>query len=205
LTAAKLDLKKTREELFTAPLNQFVLIDAPRVRCLMVDGHGDPNRTPAYTSAVESLFATAYRLKFACKAEGMDFVVPPLEGLWSAADPESFAARRKAEWNWTMLIMVPDFVDATMFAAAAAKARARMGELSESLRLEDLDEGRCLQALHVGSYDDEAPLLASLHNEVMPAAGFDFAGPHHEIYLSDPRKVAPAKLKTILRQPIRKR
>ena len=200
----KLDLKKARKELFTARPGEFVPIVVPRVLYLMADGHGDPNSTPEYARAVQALYATAYAVKFACKAQGRDFVIAPLEGLWSAADPSSFVARRKHEWDWTMLIMVPDFVDADHFEAARRKAQAKLGALPESLRLEPLDEGPCLQALHVGSYDEEGPLLARLHGEIMPAGGYAFAGPHHEIYLSDPRKAAPSKLMTILRQPVRK-
>lgn len=200
----KLDLKNSRKALFTAPRGRFVPVDVPRVSYLMVDGHGDPNIAPAYRLAVESLYATAYTTKFACKAAGRDFVVAPLEGLWSAPDPESFTARRKHEWDWTMMIMVPDFVDEAAFLAARHKAREKRGALAESLRLESLEEGLCLQALHVGSYDDEGPLLATLHREIMPAGGYDFAGRHHEVYLGDPRKVAPEKLRTVIRQPVRK-
>ena len=200
----KLDLKKVRKELFTAPLDRFVPVDVPRASYLMVDGHGDPNTAPAYKHAVESLYATAYTIKFACKADGQDFVVMPLEGLWSARDPESFTARRKGEWDWTMMIMVPDYVDKTRSQSAKSMAQTKLGALSESLRLESLEEGLSLQALHVGSYDDEGPLLARLHGEVMPDGGYDFAGRHHEIYLGDPRKVPPEKLKTILRQPVRR-
>ena len=200
----KLDLKKARKALFTAPLNRFIAVDAPPVSYLMVDGHGDPNTASAYKLAVESLYAAAYTIKFACKAKGEDFVVAPLEGLWSAPDPESFTARRKDEWNWTMMIMVPDHVGDEMFRAARIRAREKLGALPESLRLECLEEGLCLQALHVGSYDDEGPLLATLHGEIMPSGGYDFAGPHHEIYLSDPRKTPSGKLKTIIRQPVRR-
>ncbi|MEH2586862.1 GyrI-like domain-containing protein [Bradyrhizobium sp. AZCC 1721] len=200
----KLDLKKVRKPLFTAPLNRFVTIDVPPVSYLMIDGHGDPNTAQAYRLAVESLYATAFTIKFSCKANGKDFVVMPLEGLWSAPDPESFSARRKDEWEWTMMIMVPDYVDDETFLAARIKAREKLGALPDSLRLESLEEGLCLQALHVGSYDDEGPLLARLHGEVMPSGGYDFAGRHHEVYLSDPRKTAPEKLKTVIRQPVRR-
>jgi hypothetical protein len=199
----KLDLKKARKALFTAPLNRFVPIDVPPVSYLMVDGHGDPNTAPAYKLAVESLYATAYTIKFSCKAEGKDFVVAPLEGLWSARDPESFTARRKDEWDWTMMIMVPDYVDDETLLAAKIRTREKIGTLPQSLRLESLEEGLCLQALHVGGYDDEGPLLAALHGEIMPSGGYDFAGRHHEIYLSDPRKTPPEKLKTVIRQPVR--
>ena len=102
-----------------------------------------------------------------------------------------------------MMIMVPDFVERPLYEAALARSRDKLGEPPVSLRLEPLDEGRCLQTLHIGSYDDEGPTLARLHNEIMPAQGVTFAGPHHEIYLGDPRKTPPEKLKTILRQPVR--
>ncbi|MFG3596330.1 GyrI-like domain-containing protein [Bradyrhizobium sp. RDI18] len=199
----KLDLKKVRKPLFAAPLNRFVTIDVPPVSYLMVDGRGDPNTAQAYRLAVESLYATAFTIKFSCKANGNDFVVMPLEGLWSAPDPESFSARRKDEWEWTMMIMVPDYVNDETFLAARIKAREKLGALPDSLRLESLEEGLCLQALHVGSYDDEGPLLARLHGEIMPSGGYDFTGRHHEVYLSDPRKTAPEKLKTVIRQPVR--
>jgi hypothetical protein len=200
----KLDLKKTRKPLFTAPLGRFVTIQAPPVSYLMVDGHGDPNTAPAYRLAVESLYATAFTIKFASKANGKDFVVAPLEGLWSAPDPESFIARRKDEWDWTMMIMVPDYVNEGIFLAARTRAREKLGALPESLRLESLEEGLCLQALHVGGYDDEGPLLAHLHGEIMRSGGYGFAGRHHEVYLSDPRKTTPEKLKTVIRQPVRR-
>lgn len=200
----KLDLKKARKALFTAPVDRFVPIEVPPALYLMVDGHGDPNSAPAYKLAVESLYATAYAIKFTCKASGRDFVVAPLEGLWSARDPESFTARRKDEWDWTMMIMMPDHVDDEMFAAAANRTRSKLGVLPDSLRLESLEEGFSLQALHIGSYDDEGPLLARLHGEVMVSGGYGFAGRHHEIYLGDPRKVAPEKLRTLIRQPVRK-
>ena len=198
----KLDLKKARKGLFTAPLKRFVPVDVPPVRYLMADGHGDPNRAPEYKHAVESLYASAYTLKFMAKAAGRDFVVAPLEGLWSAPDPESFTARRKHEWDWTMMIMVPDEVTEEDFTVARAKAAQKLGQVSPSLRLEILDEGLSLQALHVGSYDDEGPLLKVLHDEIMPQGGYRFAGRHHEIYLGDPRKTPAARLRTIIRQPV---
>ena len=200
----KLDLKRVRKELFTAPRGEFAALMVPRVLYLMADGHGDPNASPDYARAVEALYSAAYALKFACKAQGRDFVVAPLEGLWSAADPSSFVERRKHDWDWTMLIMVPDFIDDAAFAGAREKAASKLGQLPPSLRLEALEEGLCLQALHIGSYDEEGPLLARLHEAIIPAGGYAFAGPHHEIYLGDPRKTAPSKLKTILRQPVRK-
>lgn len=201
---SKLDLKKSRKALFRAPLGVFEEIEVPPASYLMADGHGDPNTSPNYALAIQGLYAIAYQLKFACKADGRDFVVAPLEGLWSAEDPESFVAGRKDEWDWTMMIMMPDYISAEMVEEAKARSRAKLGHRPESLRLDILSEGLCLQTLHVGSYEAEGPLLAKLHREVMPGRGFLFAGRHHEVYLNDPRRTSPEKLRTIVRQPVRR-
>lgn len=200
----KLDLKQARRELFTAPRGTFVEIDVPPCNFVMIDGHGDPNTAPEYQRALQTLYSGVYALKAELKAVARDFVVAPLEGVWSSADHESFTARRKSEWDWTMMIMVPDYAEPGHFEAARERVRRKLGEAALELRFETLHEGLCLQALHVGSYDDEAELLARLHNEIMPAGGYDFAGRHHEIYLSDPRKTEASKLRTILRQPVRR-
>ncbi len=179
-------------------------IDVPEMAFVMVDGAGNPNTAPAYQGAIEWLYSTSYALKFAAKAAlGTDYVVPPLEGLWWADNPADFTARRKDNWRWTMMIMAPDFLTEAMFAAAIAKAGRKLGAAPDTLRLERYAEGRSLQVLHVGSYDDEGPVLAQLHDVEMPARGLTFNGHHHEIYLSDARRTAPDKLRTILRQPVR--
>lgn len=198
-----LDLKKLHKSLFTAPVGEFVLVDVPELSFLKVDGRGDPNSAPEYSQALQWLYSVAYGIKFAAKAFAQDFVVPPLEGLWHSDDPSSFTDRRKSEWNWTMMIMMPDFVDRALFDAATAKATKRLGDAPPSLRFETYREGPALQALHIGPYDAEGPLLARLHDQIMPALGYTFAGHHHEIYLGDPRKSAPEKLRTILRQPVK--
>jgi len=201
----KIDFKKTLSALYTAPTDRFVTVEVPTLTFVKVDGAGDPNTAPAYGQAIEWLYAVSYGLKFAAKGRGKDYVVPPLEGLWWADDPADFVARRKDRWRWTMMIMAPDFIDRPMFDAAVAKAGRKLGRPPATLRLEPLAEGRSLQIQHVGSYDDEGPTLARLHGEVMPAEGLTFAGPHHEIYLGDPRRTAPARLRTILRQPVKPR
>ncbi|KAF0100873.1 MAG: hypothetical protein FD144_2979 [Rhodospirillaceae bacterium] len=201
----KIDFKKSLANLYTAPAGRFVEIDVPALGFVKIDGKGNPNTSSAYRQAIEWLYPVSYALKFAAKDIGRDYVVPPLEGLWWADDPTDFAARRKDRWRWTMMIMAPDFIAPPLFEAAVAKTRRKLGDAPSSLRLEPLAEGRSLQTLHVGSYDEEGPALAHLHNEIMPAQGLTFAGPHHEIYLSDPRKTALAKLKTILRQPVKPR
>lgn len=202
---SKIDFKKTLTALYTAPADRFVAIDVPALTFVMIDGEGDPNTALAYKQAIEWLYPVSYALKFAAKGIGKDYVVPPLEGLWWADDPADFVARRKDRWRWTMMIMAPDFIERSFFETAIEKTKKKFGDAPSSLRLEPLTEGRVLQTLHIGSYDDEGPTLARLHDEVMPAQGLTFAGPHHEIYLSDPRKTAPGKLKTILRQPVKPR
>lgn len=200
----KIDFRKAMPTLFKVRAGEFADVVAPPMQFIKVDGHGDPNHDAAYRRAVEWLYPMAYGIKFAAKARlGKDYVVPPLEGLWWADDPRDFVERRKSRWHWTMMIITPDFVDASIFEDVLAKVRAKSGEAPDSSRLEALNEGRCLQTLHVGSYDDEGPILARLHAEIMPSLGLTFSGPHHEIYLSDARRTAPDKLKTILRQPVR--
>ncbi|WP_298331238.1 GyrI-like domain-containing protein [Haloactinopolyspora sp.] len=200
----KIDFKKELDA-YRAKRDEIRIVDVPELQYLMVDGHGDPNTSPAFTEAVETLYPVAYALKFASKRTlGRDYVVMPLEGLWWADDMEAFTvARDKSRWDWTLMIMVPDWIDQDMFAAAVEQvaAKQRPARLDE-LRLETLSEGRCVQALHVGPYDDEAGLLHRMHHEFIPEHRLRMVGKHHEIYLSDARKVAPEKLRTILRQPV---
>ena len=201
---SKVDFKKTLDT-YQANRGRFRIVDVPDMRYLMIDGQGDPNTSPAFTAAVEALYPVAYKLKFASKTGlGRDYVVPPLEGLWWAEDMASFtAARDKSLWSWTLLLMVPDWIDRTMFTAAVEQVtvKSRPARLAD-VRLEVLSEGRCVQTLHVGSFDDEADVLARMHHEFIPAEGLQMAGDHHEIYLSDFRRVAPERQRTILRQPV---
>lgn len=199
----KIDFKKRDRALYQPPAGRFVTVDVPPLPYLMIDGRGDPNTAPAYLQAVQWLYAVSYALKFALKSEGQDYVVPPLEALWTARDPSSFVARRKDEWRWTVMIRTPDGISPEQLEAAIAKAGTKLGEPPGSLRHDILEEGLCLQTLHIGAYDDEGPILAKLHDELMPSLGYAFAGPHHEIYLSDPRRTEDARLKTVLRQPVR--
>ncbi|KAA5838380.1 GyrI-like domain-containing protein [Saccharopolyspora hirsuta] len=200
----KTDFKKTLDS-YRAQRGRFRVLDVPGMQYLMVDGHGDPNTSPVFAEALEALYPVAYKLKFASKQDlGRDYVVPPLEGLWWAEDMNAFtAARDKSRWDWTMMLMVPEWIDRTMFATAVERAGAKNPPTRlADVRLEPLSEGRCVQTLHIGSFDDEADLLAQLHDEFIPANGFRMVGKHHEIYLSDFRKVAPEKQRTILRQPV---
>lgn len=202
---AKVDLKKTLDA-YQAQRGRFRVVDVPDQQYLMVDGHGDPNTTPAYAQALAALYPVAYALKFASRRDlGRDHVVMPLEGLWWADDMETFTtARDKSRWDWTMMIMVPDWVGPEMVEAAVEQAGAKDRPVRlADVRFETLSEGLCVQTLHVGSFDDEAPVLARMHEEVVPAHGLRMVGKHHEIYLGDPRRTAPERLRTILRQPVR--
>lgn len=202
--ADKIDFKKTMAG-YRAPKGRFQIMDVPEVRYLMLDGHGDPNSSPTFAEAIEALYPVAYKLKFASKDSlGRDYVVPPLEGLWWADDLDAFTtARDKSTWDWTLMLMVPDWIDPELFTACRDQAfenRQRLRVLD--VRLESLAEGRVVQTLHVGSFDDESEVLGELHGEFLPAHRIRAIGKHHEIYLSDFRKVAPERQRTILRQPI---
>lgn len=200
----KVDLKRTIPS-YRAPRGAFEVVEVPPLRYLMVDGHGDPNTTAQYADAVAALFGTAYRLKFLSKTElGRDYVVMPLEGLWWSDDMATFTTSRdKSRWSWTMMILVPEWIE-EVHVERARRAAAEKGDSAAlgSLRLGDLAEGTCVQTLHVGSYDDEAPVLADMHERFIPAHGLRMTGRHHEIYLTDPRRSAPERLRTILRQPV---
>ena len=200
----KVDLKRTLDA-YKAPRGSFRVLEVPPMQYLMIDGAGDPNTSPEFTQAVRSLYPVAYKLKFASKRElGRDYVVPPLEGLWWAQDMAAFTtARDKSRWSWTLLLMVPDWLDASAVEAAVGQAGAkdRPARLDD-VRFETLTEGLCVQTLHVGSSDDETAVLERLHHDFVPAEGLRLTGTHHEIYLSDVRRTAPEKQRTILRQPV---
>jgi len=200
---AKFDIKRERKDLY-APPRRFELVDVPELPFLMIDGEGDPNTTQSYQDAITGLYAVSYALKAASRRRlGRDYVFAPLEGLWWADDPAAFAARAKHEWRWTMMITQPEWITPAMVDEAIALTTAKQRlPAPERVRFDRYDEGLSVQILHVGSYDDEAPVLARLHHEFMPANGLTFNGPHHEIYLSDPRRTAPEKLRTVLRQPV---
>ncbi len=200
----KITFTKTVDS-YAAKVGELRFVDVPDMQYLCVDGHGDPNTSALFGEATAALYPLAYALKFASKRElGRDYVVPPLEGLWWADDMAAFTTQRdKNRWHWTLMIMTPDWIDQGMLAAAIETvtrkgAPARLGEV----RLETLSEGRCVQTLHVGSFDDEAEVLALMHDEFIPSHGLRMTGRHHEIYLSDARRVPPEKRRTILRQPV---
>lgn len=195
---AKLDLKKELKPLYMASPKAPALIEAPRLDFLMIDGHGLPDRSPEFHTAVARLYSTAYTLKFQSKkAGGPDWAVMPLEGLWWRDQPD-------ADWRWTLMIAQPPVVNAVQFhKAVAALAKKKPSEAGIAVRLDSLKEGLCVQYLHIGPYQDEEASIAKM-SEFADASGYLLTGKHHEIYLSDPQRTPPERLKTILRHPVKR-
>ncbi len=198
----KVDLKNVLPS-YRAVRSRFDIVTIPPLRYLMIDGQGDPNTSAAYRAALETLYPVAYALKFLSRNElDRDYTVMPLEGRWWADDPTHFTSRRdKSRWSWTLLNLVPEWLSDDHVAQARQRAAAK-GVAAERVRVAVLDEGLCVQTLHVGPYDDEAPVLAAMHDRFIPDHGLRMTGVHHEVYLNDPRRTAPQKLRTILRQPV---
>lgn len=204
----KIDLKKQLKELYNtgAKARTPHLVEVPPMSYVMIDGKGDPNTSEEYQSAIGALYPIAYGVKFAAKALGKDFTVMPLEGLWWSDPPEAFATTPKAEWLWTAMIIQPDFVTQTMIddAVGTAVNNSKIDpRVAKKVRYECLDESMSGQILHIGPYADEAPTIQQMHVFV-EESGYRLKGKHHEVYMSDPRRVAPEKLKTIIRHPVEK-
>jgi hypothetical protein len=202
---SKIDLKKEWKELYRPSAKQASLVDVPDLNYLMIDGRGDPNTAQAYKEAVETLFAVSYSLKFMLKRGevGQDYVVMPLQGLWWVENMADFSVERKGDWLWTMMILQPPPVTEGMVADALAQsAKKKNPPALNEVRFESLHEGSAAQIMHIGPYADEAPTIENLHRFIFDNGG-QLRGKHHEIYLSDPRRAAPEKMKTIIRQPIR--
>jgi hypothetical protein len=215
----KIDFKKELKELYRPSKKDFQVVEVPPMQYLMIDGRGDPGTAQEYRDAIEALYALAYKLKFMSKKTlERDYVVPPLEGLWGSPEMifsltgiteetewlEKFKASDRDSWQWTMMIMQPDWISVEMFDEAREQVRQGKNPAAlEKIRMESYQEGLCVQILHIGPYAEEGPILAKLHTEYLPENGFSETGNHHEIYLSDPRKTAPEKLKTVLRQPVK--
>jgi hypothetical protein len=200
---AKIDLKKDLKQFYTAKAETISMLEIPPLHFLKAEGQGDPNTSPAFQQAAETLFRVSYNLKFMLKKEqGLDWTVMPLEGLWSAADMAAFAEDRRDEWKWTLMILQPDFVtrEAVTRAAELAQSKKNAPPLAATTFGRHAD-GQSMQILHLGPYAAEAATITRLHRFIREK-GYHFAGPHHEIYLNDPRRTAPERIKTILRQPI---
>ncbi|MCE5286466.1 MAG: GyrI-like domain-containing protein [Pelosinus sp.] len=208
----KLDYKKAYKELYQ-PKTEPNSIDVPEINFMQIDGRGNPNEPDGeYQRAVETLYALSYAIKMAPKngwtpAGYFDYVVPPLEGLWWLDGGEAFDYSDKSKFCWTAMIRQPEFVTGEVFSQALSLVKKKKPGLDlANVRLAALAEGLCVQCMHIGSFDEEPATLAKM-KQYMEENGLvcdlSAARRHHEIYLSDPRKTAIAKMKTVLRYPVR--
>lgn len=206
------DFKKECKELYQ-PKMQPAIIAVPAMKFIAVRGAGDPNTVDGeYQRAVSTLYAVAYTIKMSKKGEHQmpgyfDFTVPPLEGFWWQDGLNGVDYSRKQDFRWISAIRMPDFVTQTEFEWAKAEAERKKQLDLSAVGLVTIDEGECVQAMHVGPYDDEPATVARMH-AFLQDSGYmtDFSDErhHHEIYLSDPRRVDPAKMKTVIRHPVKR-
>lgn len=201
---ANYDVKRARRTLYSARTGRVDVVEVPPLWFLAADGHGDPNSSEDYRVVLEALYTTSYAVRAVTKSElGRVHTVGPLEGLWYADDLGAFTARDKDAWSWTMMIWQPEWVTPEMIATAVERVTTTKPHVAvDRVRFTEFAEGLSVQTLHIGSYDDEGPTIARLHDEFIPSKGLAASGHHHEIYLSDARRTAPCRLRTILRQPV---
>jgi hypothetical protein len=199
----KLDLRKELKRFYNPPVREMELVELPSMNFIMIDGRGDPNTSEAYRESIEALYNLSYTLKFAIKREeGIDYPVMALEGLWSTPEGKPFTMTDRESWLWTSMILQPPCVTERWFRRAVEIVKAKKELPSLKLaRLEEFAEGLSAQTLHTGPYSAEAPTILRLHSFI-EANGYVPRGRHHEIYLGDPRRAAPDKLRTIIRQPV---
>jgi hypothetical protein len=205
--SSKVDLKRDQKHLYASSAKEVALVEVPAMNFLMADGTGDPNASPDFQAAVEALYGLSYALKFMIKkGQGIDYAVLPLEGLWWAEDMEAFAPETmdKNRWQWTLMIRQPEYVNPALFGQALeqVKKKKTLPYLAR-VRWGTWHEGLSAQILHIGPFSEETATIQKIH-AFIKEQGYDFNGKHHEIYLSDPRRTAPGKLKTVIRQPLKK-
>lgn len=199
----KIDYKKELKHLYKPSQHKIELIDVPKMNFLMIDGSGDPNTSAVYREAIEALYALSYSLKFMIKKgeQEIDYGVMPLEGLWWVDDMSQFDTNKKEDWKWTAMIMQPDLVTMKLVALAIESVRKKKNPIALSkIYFESFTEGKAAQTLHIGPFSEEGPTIKRVHDFIIDN-GYKLAGKHHEIYLSDIRRAAPEKWKTIIRQP----
>ena len=198
----KIDLKSELKFLYKPSAREVVEVDVPAFKFLMIDGNGNPNTSREYKQAVEALYSVSYAIKFVLKRKkGLDYVVMPLEGLWWADDLASFNRDEKDSWKWTMMIMQPPEASKELVQASITSVRDKKDLPGlEKVRFAQFKEGRSAQIMHIGPFSEEGPTIRRVHDYI--ASRSALRGKHHEIYLSDIRKAAPERWKTIIRQPM---
>ena len=201
---AKIDFKKELKHLYNPSAKKVEIVDVPMMNFLVINGSGDPNTSKEYKDAVETLFAVSYALKFMVKKEKIvDYGVLPLEGLWWTDDMTQFSTENKDIWKWTSMIMQPEYITEDPVSKALEQVEKKKNPPAiPKIRFESFHEGLSAQTMHIGPYSAEAPTIERLHNFIKEN-GYELKGKHHEIYLSDPRRSVPEKMKTVIRQPMR--
>jgi hypothetical protein len=201
----KIDLKKKYRQFYHPSSTAPEIVDIPEFQYLMIDGIGMDFGNETSQDAIQALFGVAFKIKFLSKEErGIDYGVMPLEGLWWADDMNDFINGNRVKWRWTYMIMQPEFVTSDLLRAAIEEVKkSKTNTALERLRLEGYPEGISAQIMHIGSFAKEHPNIMKVHQFIEDNQGTfeDRRRKHHEIYLSDFRKTAPGKMKTILRQP----
>ena len=202
-----MDLRKQYKHLYQPSAKKFSIVDVPPLSFLMIDGAGNPNTSQDYRDALEALYGLSYTLKFGVKLgkygkKKVDYPVMALEGLWWADDMRAFSSARKDEWKWTAMIMQPDIITPELVELARADLIEKKNPAAASkIRWEVYHEGLSAQIMYFGPYADEGPTIQRLHDFIHDS-GHQLRGKHHEIYVGDPRRTAPEKLKTVIRQPM---
>ncbi len=202
----KTDFKKELKYLYAPSTKEIEIVNVPQMNFLMIDGMGNPDTSQKFKEAIETLYAVSYTIKFMVKKEkSINYVVMPLEGLWWADDMASFSPEDmdRDRWKWTLMLMQPECVTKDIFGKAIEEVKKKKNlPFLSKLRIENLQEGLSAQILYIGPYDAEHTTIKKIH-AFIKEKGYKFSGKHHEIYLSDPRKTALEKLKTIIRQPVK--
>ncbi len=201
----KIDYRKQLKHLYKPSPKKVEFVEVPEMNFLMVDGEGNPNTAKSYKEAVEALYAVSYTLKFMVKkgSIGIDYGVMPLEGLWWMDDMSNFDPDNKDEWKWTSMMMQPELITEDLVKEAVEQVRKKKNPNAlDRLRFTAFHEGKAAQLMHIGPFSEEGPNIEKVHNAIA-ANGFEKTGKHHEIYLSDIRRDAPEKWKTVIRQPYR--
>jgi hypothetical protein len=201
----KIDYKKELKHLYARSSKNVEIVEVPRMNFFMIDGAGDPNTAQSFQDAIEALFSVSYTIKFIIKKgkQAIDYGVMPLEGLWWADDMSQFSIENKDNWQWTLMIMQPECVTSDLVEQAIEQVKKKKNlSALPKIRFEAFLEGKASQVLHIGPFSEEGPTIQRVHSFIRDMK-HKFYGKHHEIYLSDIRKAAPEKLKTIIRQPMK--
>ena len=207
-TMKKIDCKKELKHLYNSSAKEATIVNVPPMNFLMIDGEGDPNISKSYQDSIEALFSVSYALKFMIKKGKLqiDYGVLPLEGLWWADDMTNFNAQNKNKWKWTSMIMQPEYITQEIVVSAIEQVKKKKNLVAlPKMRFESFNEGDAVQIMHIGPFSEEDPTIEKVHSFIRENGCQLTTGKHHEIYLSDFRKTASSKLKTIIRQPIKRK